>query len=249
MKGIYRFVNNTNGKVYVGQSIHVETRYKHHRANYTNPSCSMYNGKLYRAFRKYGFDSFSFEVLEESGDFTQQDLNEKEVYYISYYNSYEKGYNMNYGGQYTSNMHKKLTVEQILQIKDEIKNTNHTFQDISAKYGLDSSGSLISMMNKGIVWQMIGNYNYPLREDTFIHNKGGSNPMAVFSDEEVMEIRERFVTETMPDIYQDYKTKCSFSELKKIIYGSQFKNLPYYKKRQKQWYLNETCIDYPRVEE
>ena len=59
----------------------------------------------------------------------------------------------------------------------------------------------------------------------------------------------RYINETMPEIYQDYKDRCSFSELKKIIYGSQFKNLPCYKKRLKCWVLKGTCIDYPRLEE
>ena len=50
-------------------------------------------------------------------------------------------------------------------------------------------------------------------------------------------------------LYEIYKDKCSFSEMKKICYGSQFQHLPIYKKRQKQWILNGTCIDYPRLEE
>lgn len=41
----------------------------------------------------------------------------------------------------------------------------------------------------------------------------------------------------------------SFSELKKIVYGVHFQNLPIYKKRKRKWYLNGTCIDYPYNEE
>lgn len=62
-------------------------------------------------------------------------------------------------------------------------------------------------------------------------------------------MRKRYVYEDLNSIYQDYKNKVSYSTVKKILYGSQFKSLPIYKKRQKAWFLNGTCIDYPRVEE
>lgn len=53
--------------------------------------------KFYNACKKYGFNNFSFEVLE----FTEKDkLNEKEIYYIEQYktNITEFGYNMTKGG-------------------------------------------------------------------------------------------------------------------------------------------------------
>ena len=249
MKGIYCFTNKVNNKKYIGQSYNIENRYKSHKRNYLNPNLQTYNTHFYRALRKYGFNNFIFEVLEESDSFNQDELNEKEIYYINKFNSFIDGYNMNYGGQYTSNINKKLNEEQVLEIKELIKNTNMTFQDIGKKYSLSGNGSLVAMINKGIVWSILGNYSYPIRKDTYRRNAGGTNPMAIFSNEEVMRIRKRYVNESMPQIYEDYKDKCSFSELKKIIYGSQFKNLSCYKKRSKTWVLKGTCIDYPRLEE
>ena len=46
-------------------------------------------------------------------------------------------------------------------------------------------------------------------------------------------MRERYVNETLPEIYEDYKDQVSFSTVKKVLYGVQFKSLPIYKKRQK----------------
>ena len=89
---------------------------------------------------------------------------------------------------------------------------------------------------------------YPIRKNTSINNIGGTNPNAVLTNEDVTTIRERFVEETLPEIYKDYKEKVSFSSFKKAIYGIQFKSLPIYKKREKAWYLNGTCIDYSRLE-
>lgn len=249
MKGIYCFTNKVNGKKYIGQSCNIENRYKSHKRNYLNANLQTYNGKFYRALRKYGFDNFTFTILEASENFNQKELNQKEIYYINKFDSFINGYNMNYGGRYTSNGIKKLNEQQVLQIKELIQNTDISFQEISRKYGLDVNGSLISMINSGAVWNIIGQYDYPIRKNTYFRNIGGTNPRAIFSDEEVIEIRQRYVHESMPDIYVDYKDRCSFSELKKIVYGSQFKNLPCYKKRSKTWVLGETCIDYPRLEE
>lgn len=54
-----------------------------------------YNYLLSRAFRKYGIENFSFEILEEC---SKEDLDDKEVYYISKYDSYFNGYNQTTGG-------------------------------------------------------------------------------------------------------------------------------------------------------
>lgn len=47
--------------------------------------------------RKYGIDNFCFEVIEEC---SEDELNEKEVFWIKYYDSFnrDKGYNMTPGG-------------------------------------------------------------------------------------------------------------------------------------------------------
>ena len=250
MKGIYCFTNMINGKRYIGQSYNIEQRYKSHKRNHVNSNLDSYNTIFYKALRKYGFENFKFEVLVQSDNFTKEDLNEQEIYYISKFDSFKNGYNMNYGGQYTSNINKKLNETQVLEIKEKIVNTNITFADIAVQYGLSKDGSLISMINKGQVWNMVGDYHYPLRKNaTQMRTRGGMNPRAKFSDEEVLKIRERYISETMPSIYEDYKNSCSFSELKKIIYGSQYKHLPIYKKRQKLWILQGTCIDYPCLKE
>ena len=54
-----------------------------------------YNYLLSRAFRKYGIENFSFEILEEC---SKEDLDDREIYYISKYDSYFNGYNQTTGG-------------------------------------------------------------------------------------------------------------------------------------------------------
>lgn len=97
MVGIYKITNNKNGKVYIGQSISIENRWKTHRTAPFNANSSQYSSPLYRAIRKYGLSEFSFEVLEECAINT---LDEREKYYIQLYRAGDSdyGYNLTYGG-------------------------------------------------------------------------------------------------------------------------------------------------------
>lgn len=100
MIGIYKITNQVNGKVYIGQSVNIEKRWKEHRSRAFNSADADYNKYLYRAIRKYGIENFSFEVIEQCN---QIQLNEKEKEYIAKYNSTNRnyGYNICLGGEGT----------------------------------------------------------------------------------------------------------------------------------------------------
>lgn len=248
MIGIYKYTNKTNNKSYIGQSIKLEERKKEHERYYLNPKHNCYKTKFYCALRKYGLENFTYEILEQ-GEYSEQELNELEIYYINYFDTYYNDYNSTLGGDMTA-VSRKLNEEQILQIKQLLANTDLSLSDIAEKFGLNRHSTMIGLINKGKCWTRIGNYNYPIRKEcSKLQNSGGKNPNAILSDKEVIIIRERFVNETLPQIYNDYENIISFNELKKIVYGSQFKHLPIYKKRQKQWLLKGTCIDYPGLQE
>lgn len=248
MQGIYKFTNRINKKVYIGKADNLEERFKSHKRNYNNDKLQDYNTKFYRALRKYGFESFDYEILESNKYWTEEVLNQKEIEYIAKYRATENeyGYNIQKGGLNTA-VPRKLNEKQILEIKSKLITSALTMQQIAEKYGV--SDSMISMINNGKAWATIGATDFPLRKNTFVKNKGGSNPKAKFSDKEIIQIRLMFVEKQLKDIYEIYKDRCSFSEMKKICYGVQFQHLPIYKKRQKKWILNGTCIDYPRLEE
>lgn len=93
--GIYKIENKINGKIYIGQSVDVYRRLKKHIWNIKSN-----NNILYKAFRKYGIENFTYELIEEC-DIGK--LDEREMYYIQKYNSYvgadnSNGYNLNIGG-------------------------------------------------------------------------------------------------------------------------------------------------------
>lgn len=93
--GIYKITNLINGKVYIGQAKNIYKRWAEHKRARDN-NCPL----LYKAIRKYGVDNFSFEIQEVC---SQDELDQKEIYWIKYYNScvfFENGwgYNCNEGG-------------------------------------------------------------------------------------------------------------------------------------------------------
>lgn len=92
---IYKIQNLINDSIYIGQTVKTaEKRFQQHRNNYDKPYFSQLT--LYKAFKKYGLENFSFEVIEE---IENEKLDEREKYWIDYYDSYKNGYNMTLGGR------------------------------------------------------------------------------------------------------------------------------------------------------
>lgn len=89
---IYKITNKVNNKVYVGFTQNVQRRWWAHRS--MNGS---HTKLLYRAMKKYGRDSFCFEVIYQSRDHLHT-LKIMEPFFIGEFNAYGKGYNMNEGG-------------------------------------------------------------------------------------------------------------------------------------------------------
>ena len=247
IKGIYKFTNKINKKSYIGQSNRLEERYKQHKRSFLNENHHSYNTAFYRALRKYGFDSFEYEILIQSDAFTREELNKLEIKYIDDYNTFGNGYNMNKGGNFTSTT-KTLIEEDIIEIKNLLKNTNNSYTNIAKQFNV--SVSLISMINSGAVWNYDEVEKFPLRErDELALNKGSNNPNAKITDDKAMELRKAFMSSTLKEVYSKNSELLSLSGMKKLLYGETFNHLPIYKKREKKWFLNGTCIDYPRLEE
>lgn len=157
--GIYKITNLVNGKSYIGQSIDINRRWRNEKSSAFNIDSNGYNSLLSQAFRKYGIDNFSFEILEECA---VSELNEKEIYYISFYNSYFQGYNATTGGQGTMNGVSKISKEQLLKIYDLLLNSKISQNDIALEFGVGVD--VISTINQGKSRRLDG-YTYPLRNN------------------------------------------------------------------------------------
>ena len=92
ISGIYKIENLINHKVYIGQSIDIYNRWNRHKTD--NKLNKKY--PLYLAFKKYGIENFSFEVIKET-----YDLDYWEIFLIQIYKSTDSnfGYNITNGGK------------------------------------------------------------------------------------------------------------------------------------------------------
>lgn len=100
MIGIYKITNKLNGKVYIGQSIHIKTRWRQHIT-------AKDDTLLHKSIQKYGAENFSFEILLEC---PAEMLNDWEKDMIALYDCISpNGYNLTEGGENT------------YQISDEVK--------------------------------------------------------------------------------------------------------------------------------
>lgn len=95
MIGIYKIQNKVNGKIYIGQSVNIENRWKQHIRELNKESHA--NQHLLSSWKKYGQENFEFSVICTCNSY---ELDEKEIYYIDLYKTYnyEYGYNMTIGG-------------------------------------------------------------------------------------------------------------------------------------------------------
>ena len=152
MIGIYKIENLINHKIYIGQSVHIERRWKEH----CFPS---QNTVISQAIKKYGKENFSFQILEEC---SEKDLGEKEQFYIHKFNSVvPNGYNVIDYIQNSSVMYFYYDRETFLDIVKDIKENVLSIQEISEKYDLNKSS--IYRINKGETHKL-ENEIYPLRK-------------------------------------------------------------------------------------
>lgn len=160
MIGIYKIENLINGKVYIGQSVHIERSWQEHCMDSAQSIISS-------AIKKYGVENFSFEVLKECA---VEELDELEKAYIKEYDSLVPfGYNVDSGG---SSNHTSFVIYdsvEFQQIVDEIKNSKLTFEQIGEKHGL--CRRTITRINKGQV-HFNENEVYPLRPFPLVGPKG-----------------------------------------------------------------------------
>lgn len=93
--GIYKIENMVNHKVYIGQSKNIYTRWNTHKYKLNKGTSP--NKYLQNAYNKYGKDNFEFSIICEC---KEEELNEKEKFYISFYKSTDRkyGYNLESGG-------------------------------------------------------------------------------------------------------------------------------------------------------
>lgn len=227
MIGIYKITNKLNGHSYIGQSTNIENRWKAHK----NP----YNWEreirkpLYLAFKKYGIENFSFEVIEQCDS---DMLDSKEKFWIDYYNTYKNGYNQTSGGEDNhgdNHPGHKLTSDDVIAIR--IRYNNHERRkDVYLDYNNRIGESGFNKIWKGETWKDILPEVYTLENKTFhsknTSNSGSSNGRAKLTEEEVYSIRLRRKNgENIREVYQDYQDKLTYGSFTNVWTYQNWKNI------------------------
>ena len=96
---IYKATNIITNKSYIGQTIKSlqQRKSEHKHRAFLEPSYS--HNKFYNSIRKHGWDNFIWEIIEESNEWSREELDEKEKYYIQFYDTINNGYNILLGGE------------------------------------------------------------------------------------------------------------------------------------------------------
>lgn len=126
-----------NGKKYIGiTSFTLAIRAGKDGRNYVRD-----NYAFGRAIRKYGFDFFTSEILEDN--LTRGQACEKEKYYIKLFDTYKNGYNSTLGGEGTVKFDKEEVYNLWKQrknhkeIEEELGCKDITIQRVLQSYGID----------------------------------------------------------------------------------------------------------------
>ena len=175
---IYAYKKKSSNKiVYVGQTNNLDYRHKQHiKYDPYNPNNKEYNYPLSRGIRKYGEDEYELIILEE--DLRQDQLNEREIYWIKFYDTYFNGYNQSTGG---SNPVKPIFDDKLIDLVIELlKDYENSYQDICDKTGL--SMTHVYNINTGNRRKK-DNIQYPIRPSNVAGTRG-----LKFSPEQNLEI-------------------------------------------------------------
>lgn len=155
-----------NKIVYIGQTINLKDRHRRHM-NYDPyiKDLKEYNYPLSRGIRKYGQDAYELIILEDN--LKQEDLDNREKYWINYYDTYYNGYNQSIGGK--NPVKPVLDEEKINNVINMLKDESYSYKDISEKTGI--SITHIYNINTG-KRRKKDNLNYPIRSNKVKGTKG-----------------------------------------------------------------------------
>ena len=150
---VYRYRNRVNDKSYIGVSGNISLRKQAHARGTDQTSL------LYLAMKKYGEESFDFEILIES---TSRDLAlDEECRFIGKFNSFRNGYNRTKGGDglYGLTGENAPGVKITKEVAQYIINDPCPLKEAATKYGVTVSN--ISLLRRGSIWKELDRSNAP----------------------------------------------------------------------------------------
>lgn len=193
IKAIYKITNCINGKMYIGQTVHPDRRWTEHKQKAKHGQDKF---PIHLAIAKYGEENFTFEILEWTENF-----NNEERRLIQELNTLSpNGYNISEGGE-NHVMYGESNPRNIVKDKDvpliivDLKNNKLTDRAIAKKYNL--TDKIIADINHGYTHKQI-NETYPIRI------KRGSQKLTIEQVNEIKHLLETTLTsyQELANIYK-----------------------------------------------
>ena len=234
MIGIYKITEKNNpNNFYIGKSNDIERRFYEHKTKTYEQSRIPFDKEI----KEKGKNAFTYEVLEEC---TIEELSKKENYWVTELHVKESG-NIFDGGLRdvvgSNNPNAKLTEEDVITIRKAYN--NHCKQkDVYKQYQDKITFQSFQNLWQGRSWAHIMPEVFTEENKQYYKTetgKGELGPGAKLSNNEVINIRKRYVNETAKSIYNDYKDRISYQTLQQILWGRYYSELPIYKKKEKKW--------------
>ena len=204
---IYKITNLINQKIYIGlTTCTLKERWQNHKG------CVKSDPRhLYRSMRKYGIENFKIEIVEETDSLEK--LAQLENYYINLYNSRDPnvGYNLSAGGQTNqldANGRAQLTLNEVVQIREIYHMGELRCKECWEIFKTKISYSAFQKIWEGTTWKSIMPEIYT-EEMKHLHasqksNPGTKNGNAIYTDEEVIEIRKYYIEHTLKETFHKF---------------------------------------------
>lgn len=245
MIGIYKITEKNNpNNFYIGKSTDIQRRFYEHKQKTYEQSRIPFDGYI----KEKGVDAFVYEILEEC---KLEELSLQEKYWTDKLNATQSG-NVFDGGLRdvvgNNNPNAKLCEEDVQIIRQAYA------QHLKQKEVYEQFKEKISFGSFQRIWQGKSwahvmpevfteeNKQYYI----FEQSRGSKSSQSKFTDEEIITIRKRYVSEDAKNIYQDYKDKISYQTFQQILWGRYYNNLPIYKKKEKKWINTEPVSTIPQ---
>lgn len=237
--GIYEIKNKINGKIYVGQSNDIDRRFIEH----CSPTRYLTSHiPVEWAIHKYGKNNFEFKILEECH---VNELNEKETFWIKKLNTVEKGYNCNEGGDCGTrgerNPNAKLSLEDVLFIRKVYDDRTMSCKECYKLFKDKVKWHSFQGVWEGQCWADVMPEVFTDENKRYYISQASRKKTCLLDDEDVFELRKKYVNHTAKELYTPYKDKVCYSFFQRMLCGLSYTNIPYYHKGNKKWiYPGET---------
>jgi group I intron endonuclease len=141
LSGIYK-IRSPSNKIYIGQSVDIAFRFH----KYKTLNCHG-QPKLFASFRKYGFESHSFEILQLCN---VEELNQLEKYYIDLFGTFNSKYGLNLkdGGGSKGRLSEASKQKIIAKLKGKKGNRKGSKHSLEARKKM----SISQLSKKRIPW-------------------------------------------------------------------------------------------------